>query len=95
MPTPTGLPKPGEVWRRTYSLPPDWIPETVTFIVIRRGRGDYFALWVHVHSVNGEPVAPAQQQKLWVDAAYWHSRGELAYVGKAGPETRKRIGLPA
>jgi hypothetical protein len=85
MPTPGGLPKRGEIWTRTTRLPPDWKPNVITFVVIERGKGFYWSLRVHI------PRIPMTQ--LWVDASYWLKQGELKYVGPAGPETRKKLGL--
>lgn len=85
MPTATGLPKVGEVWERTTKLPPDWKPQTLRFVVLQRGRGDYWSLRVYVPRVG---------EQLWVDPAYWFKLGELKYIGSAGPETRKKLGLP-
>lgn len=74
MPTPTGLPKPGEVWERTLRLPPDWRPETVRFKVLARGTGSYWSLTVDA----------GKGRQMWVDASYWLSQGELRYVGQDG-----------
>jgi hypothetical protein len=30
---------------------------------------------------------------LWVDCAAWMRMGELKYIGPAGPETKRRLGL--
>jgi hypothetical protein len=84
MPTATGLPQVGEVWERTIKLPPDWTPHVTRCVVLERGRGDYWSLRVYV---------PGQGTLLWVDPAYWLAHGDLAYVGPAGPETKKRLGL--
>jgi hypothetical protein len=42
MPTPTGLPKVGEVWERTFSQPPAE-PVVTRFVVLERTAGDYWA----------------------------------------------------
>jgi len=84
MPTPTGLPKVGEVWERTLKLPPDWNPQNVRFVVLERGRGDYWPLRVYI---------PGKGPQLWVDAAYYLAHGELKYIGPAGPNTRENLGL--
>jgi hypothetical protein len=84
MPTPTGLPKVGEVWESTRKLPPDWTPHVTRFVVLERGRGDYWSMRVYI---------PGQGKKLWLDPAYQMMMGGLKYIGPAGPETRKRLGL--
>jgi hypothetical protein len=84
MPTPGGLPKTGEVWQRTWRLPPDWKPNIRRFVVIERSRGDYWSMTVWT---------PDAGRQLLVDPAYWMSRGELRYIDKAGPVTRKKAGL--
>jgi len=81
MPTPTGLPKPGEVWKRTSRLPPDWTPHVTVFRVIERGRGDYWSMRVRVIEIDGEPPSAYHDRpKLWVDCAYWMRCGELELV---------------
>jgi len=84
MPTPTGLPKVGEVWERTWSLPPDWKPQTIRFVVLERGRGDYWSLRVYV---------PGKGRQLWVDPANWFRLGQLKYIGPAGSKTKEKLGL--
>lgn len=74
MPTPGGLPKKGEVWERRYRYPGQAQPTTVRFTVLARGGGDYWSLRVRI---QGRPP------QLWVDAAAWHSWGELHYIGPA------------
>jgi hypothetical protein len=88
MPTPTGLPKVGEVWERTWSQPPAWHPDTVRFVVLERGSGSYWSLRVYVANAN-----PGNERQLWVDSSYWFSRGQLKYLEPAGPETKKKLGL--
>lgn len=87
MPTPSGLPKVGEVWTRTSSLPPDWQPSVVTVKVLERGGGSYWSLRVEVlsYTVAGvvTPVPERQRVQLWVDASYWHSKGELVFARRA------------
>lgn len=78
MPTAGGLPKPGETWRRTYKLPPDWEPHTITFRVIQRGSGSYWSL--RVEPLDPPPKFEHEKRTLWVDASYWFSRGELEFV---------------
>lgn len=77
MPTPTGLPKPGEHWRLTATLPPDWKPESVDVTIVERGKGDYWSIVVDRHD-NGK-------RERWVDAAAWLSgvtgSHRLTYVG--------------
>ena len=92
MPTPTGLPKVGEVWELTTKLPPDWTPHTVRCVVLERGTGSYWSLRVFIPK-----ELPRNQRQLWVDASAWlHGSGtgrQLKYIGPAGPETRKKLGL--
>lgn len=84
MPTPTGLPKVGEVWELTLKLPGQ--PSTSQkVVVVERGRGDYWSLRVFSYSGG---------TRLWVDASYHFSRGDLKYVGPAGLNTKKKLGLP-
>jgi hypothetical protein len=90
MPTPTGLPKVGEVWERTIKLPPDWVPVVTRFVVLERTGGDYWALRVWLPARGRRPG----RRELWVDPAYSLQRGELAYVGPAGPKTRAMLHLP-
>ena len=75
MPTPTGLPKPGEIWERRVKLPPDWALQTFEVEVIERGTGAYWSLRVK---------EPSGKISLWVDASYWASRGELVFVRVKG-----------
>jgi hypothetical protein len=84
MPTPTGLPKVGEVWEQTVSLPPDWNPHITRFVVLERGRGDYWSLRVFI---------PGKGRQLWVDATYHFKNGGLKYIGPAGAETKRKLGL--
>lgn len=83
MPTPTGLPKAGEIWKLAIHVPGQPIvPQFV--VVIERGRGDYWSL--RVGSRKGE-------RSLWVDASYYLRQGWLTYVRDAGPQTRQRFGI--
>ncbi len=84
MPTPTGLPKVGEVWERTLKLPPDWTPHVIRFVVLARGTGSYWSLRVYI---------PDKGRELWVDPAYQMKQGELKYIGPAGPKTKRKLGL--
>lgn len=88
MPTPAGLPKAGEVWERRYSelvgKPATRETHVTRFVVLHRGRGDYWSLSVFV---------PPNSRYLWVDASYWLAQNELFYVGPAGPQTKKKLGL--
>jgi len=79
-----GLPQVGEVWERTYKAPPDWTPQITRFVVLHRGRGDYWSLRVYI---------PGAGRKLWVDPAIWFRLGELKYIGEAGPETKRKLSL--
>jgi hypothetical protein len=78
MPTPTGLPKAGEVWERRFRLPPDWQLQTGRVTILERSGGSYWSVRVRLHKPE-EHQPPVQ---LWVDASYWHSKGEFVYVGK-------------
>jgi hypothetical protein len=81
MPTPTGLPKPGEIWTLTVALPPDWTPHVTTFKVLERGRGAYWSMRVSIIDHDGEPPNEFHRSpKLWVDCAYQMSRGQLKYI---------------
>lgn len=92
MPTPGGLPQVGEVWTRTWKLPPDWVEHTQHFVVIQRGRGDYWSLRVGV--VTERDGQKFIETKLWVDPADWFRRGELKYTGHhAGPKTKRKLGI--
>jgi len=84
MPTPTGLPKVGEVWEQTRCLSPDWKPSVTRFVVLERGLGQRWSLRVYV---------PGHGRKLWVNGAAWLARGQLRYIGPAGPETKRKLGL--
>lgn len=83
MPTPTGLPRTGEVWELAIKIPGQQ-PAPQRVVVIERTRGDYWALRVFSHSKG---------RRLWVDPAYWLQQGWLTYVGPAGPKTKKELGL--
>lgn len=84
MPTPTGLPKVGEVWEHTFKQTGS--PDVKRrFVVMERGRGDYYRLRVYV---EGEGL------RTFLEAAYWMSRGELKFIGVAGPKIKAKLGLP-
>jgi hypothetical protein len=83
VPTPGGLPKAGEVWERTITILRDVGP-TVRVVVLERSRGDYWALRV---------IDSKGRKHLWVDGAYALQQDWLKYIGPAGPETKKRLGL--
>jgi hypothetical protein len=85
MPTPTGLPKVGEVWELREKLPPTWEETRLRVVVLSRGSGSYWSLRVS----DGSP----DNRRLWVDASYYFNRGMLVYIGDAGPNTRKKLGL--
>jgi hypothetical protein len=74
----------GEVWERTVKLPPDWQPQTTRFVVLERGRGDYWSMRVFV---------PGKGRQLWVNPAYAMQMGQLRYIGPAGPKTKAKLGL--
>jgi hypothetical protein len=82
MPTATGLPKVGEIWQLTQKFPPDWKPNITKVRVLERGRGDYWSMRVEILEFNGQTPPEYHKTKLWVDPAYWFSKGELKYVGK-------------
>jgi hypothetical protein len=84
MPTDTGLPKVGEVWERVYTSPRDQSVSRIRFVVLARGRGDYWSLRVYV---------PGHGRLLWVDPANWFRLGQLQYIGPAGPETKRKLSL--
>jgi hypothetical protein len=85
MPTQTGLPRKGEIWERNIKWPgAAKNPEPLQVVILERTRGDYWSLRVHI---------PGEGEKLWVDPAYWFAKGEFTYIGPAGPETLKKLGL--
>jgi hypothetical protein len=84
MPTKAGKPKVGEIWEHRFRLPPDWELQRHQVIVLEVNRGSYWSM--RVADNNGI-------RALWVDAAYWFSKGELIYIGEAGPKTKKRFHL--
>lgn len=84
MPTPNGLPKVGEVWEyqpTTFGKPS--APKQ-RVVVMARGRGDYWSLRVQ---------RPGEKSRLWVDASYHFKMGQLKYIGPAGIETKRKLGL--
>jgi len=82
MPTPTGLPKVGEVWELDIHIPGrENEPQRV--VVLERSRGDYWALRV----VNAKG-----KRALWVDPAYWLQQGWLKYVGPGWAHDQKEAG---
>jgi len=90
MPTPTGLPKPGEIWKRTFRLPgyggdKNWYTHEIKFKVLERGRGDYWSLRVEILEVKSgdpgdDPGMPRDRRQLWVDPANWFRLGQLTFV---------------
>lgn len=88
MPTPTGLPKRGEVWELTVPalgvIPAGWKPTPIRCVVLERGTGSYWPLRVYV---------PGRGGTQWVDSSYWLSKGWLRHIGPAGPDTKARLGL--
>lgn len=91
MPTPTGLPKVGEVWERTtriYSSKPTRTRiQKIRFVVMERGRGDYWSMRVAIRKGDHYKIS------LWVDPAYAMQQRQLTYIGPAGPKTKKALGL--
>jgi hypothetical protein len=88
MPTPTGLPKVGEVWELAISIPGRQIrPRRV--VVIERSAGEYWSLRVAYRTTPDGPW----QRHLWVDASYHLRQGWLRYIGPAGPNTKASLGL--
>lgn len=84
MPTPTGLPKVGEVWELRVAIPGrEVIPQRV--VVTDRSGGEYWSMRVW---------HPTRGRELWVDAPYHLRVGWLKYLCPAGNETRKKLGLP-
>jgi hypothetical protein len=83
MPTPTGLPKKGEIWRLAIQIP-GHPRQPKHVIVLERGSGSYWSMRVADRSGN---------RTQWVDCAYWFKMGWLTYVQDAGPKTRSRFGL--
>jgi hypothetical protein len=93
MPTPGGLPKAGEIWERTQRLPTDPQSHTTVFRVIERKPGSYWAIRVQVITIDGKPPRPPNDQpRLWVDASYWWSKGELRYLGTKEEYARRLQG---
>ena len=86
MPTPTGLPKVGEVWELTRRIPGSPVTP-LRFIVLERGRGDYWAMRVAIR--EGDHY----RKTLWVDNAFSMKMGWLAYIGPAGPKTRRALSI--
>lgn len=84
MPTPTGLPKVGEVWEYQPTVFGKPSAPAQRVVVLERGRGDYWSLRVG---------RPGEKPKLWVDASYFLKTGHLKYIGPAGKETKKKLGL--
>ena len=86
MPTPTGLPKVGEVWDLFDKSPSTGWKEKLAarVIVLERGSGSYWSL--RIATADGKT-------RLWVDASYYFQQRMLRFVGVAGPKTRKRFGL--
>jgi hypothetical protein len=77
MPTPSGLPKAGERWRHSWTLPVSRDGKTVwesgfeDFTVISRGGGEYWSMRVRYD--NG-------RVKLLVDPSYWLATGNLKFL---------------
>lgn len=88
MPTPTGLPKVGEVWRHTQTLPKtdgsgEWETISVDVIIIERSGGSYWSARLQY---------PDGRVRLVVDVSYWHSKGEFTFVRKLGGAVEARFG---
>jgi len=88
MPTPTGLPKVGEVWELSIPIPGRQ-PTRQRVVVIGRTAGDYWSLRVARRKTAEGPW----ERRLWVDASYHLAQGWLTYVGPAGPTTKAELGL--
>lgn len=84
MPTPTGLPKTGEVWELRVKLPGREV-EPQRIVVLSRSRGDYWALRVATRKGG------RWSTHLWVDATAHLKYGWLRYIGDAGPNTRREL----
>ena len=81
MPTPSGLPKTGEVWELQIPPPPGSkgsIAQAVRFVVLSRTRDDYWAMQTASRSQG------RWRQQLRVDCAYHLSKRWLRYVGPVG-----------
>jgi hypothetical protein len=83
MPTPGGLPKAGEVWELQVDVMGDKGP-LQRFVVTERSPGEYWSI---------RTIDAQGRRNLLVDAPYFLSRGELRYIGVAGPKTKKKLGL--
>jgi hypothetical protein len=73
----------GEVWESTRKLPGQKT-NVQRFVVLERGRGDYWSMRVYI---------PGKGVSLWVDPAYQMKMGELKYIGPANAEIKKKLGL--
>jgi hypothetical protein len=100
MPTPSGLPKVGEVWELAIKIPGHPVtPKRV--VVIERSGGDYWSLrvaWFEPADPAGPVADPAVvrghwRTRTWVDASYHRQQGWLRYIGPAGPNTKAALGL--
>lgn len=90
MPTPTGLPKVGEVWEKQVNVLGEVGPK-IRFVVTERSRGDYWAMRVaYIVTRDGRNY---WERELWVDCAYGLQQGWYKYIGPSGPKTKKQLGL--
>jgi hypothetical protein len=89
MPTPTGLPKSGEVWELQIPLPPGSkdrpTTQAVRFVVLSRTRDDYWAMQTASRR-RGQ-----WRQQLRVDCAYHLSKRWLRYVGPVGESSMREL----
>jgi len=84
MPTPTGLPKTGEVWELQVRVMGKAGP-TSRFVVLSRTRDSYWAMRTASRR-GGEWVS-----QLRVDCAYHLKMRELRYVGPVGEISRAEL----
>jgi hypothetical protein len=83
MPTPTGLPKVGEVWKLDVTRP-GCPSEARNYVILERTPGDLWSVRI------GRPG----EKYLWITSASWYLRqGWLTYQGPARPDVLKSLGL--
>lgn len=75
MPTPTGLPKVGERVRFSQSLPPDWTREWRYGVVVERGQGFNWAVWIRWDDLpqGSQPV----RGSILLNGAWHLKQGDL------------------
>lgn len=94
MPTPTGLPKAGEVWSHQVTILGKSGPKR-QFVVLSRSGGDFWSMNIAepLRPLDDGGRPPGYHRRLMIDCAYSLSQGWLKYIGPAGPKTRKELGL--